>query len=94
MNIGPEGLQYRISGRFLRVGGELLLKRRAAGPDGAPWKASFTANVVAHARKKRNAPVELSGILPSTWRNLPGNAPATFTGKQHELLACLSPASE
>jgi hypothetical protein len=35
------------------------------------------ANVVVRARKKRNAPVEHSGILPSTWMSLPGNAHAS-----------------
>jgi hypothetical protein len=66
MNIGPEGLQYRISGRFLRVGGRAALETEGCRAGRSPWKTSFTANVVAHAPKKRNAPVELSGILPST----------------------------
>src|ERR1700730_294129 len=43
----------------------------------APMSISGPANVVARARKKRNAAVEHSGILPSTWMSLPGNAHAS-----------------
>jgi hypothetical protein len=48
----------------------------------APILISGHANVVVHARKKRNAPVEHSGFLPSTWVSLPGNAPASWSTRQ------------
>src|SRR5437899_129351 len=45
----------------------------------APMPISGPANAVVRARKKRNAPVEHSVILPSTWMSLPGNGHASWT---------------
>ena len=44
----------------------------------APMPISGPANAVVRARKKRNAPVEHSVILPSTWMSLPGNGHASW----------------
>jgi len=35
------------------------------------------ANVVVSVRRRRNAPAERSGILPSTWKNRLGSAPGS-----------------
>jgi transposase len=44
----------------------------------APMPISEPANAVVRARKKHNAPVEHSAILPSTWMSLPGNVRASW----------------
>src|SRR6266851_2045564 len=46
MTMGPEGLQYGISGRFLRVGGRPALETAGCRAGRSPWKASSTATVV------------------------------------------------
>src|SRR6266851_4456852 len=53
MTMGPEGLQYGISGRFLRVGGRPALETAGCRAGRSPWKASSTATVVGVNECKR-----------------------------------------
>ncbi len=79
---GPERFTYlpETNSYLCPAGQQLNYGGRRCGTE--PMPTSGPANVVVRVRKKRNAPAARCAILPSTWTNPPGNAPASWRTRQ------------